>query len=84
MFDRCGPFRQDFGQVLGQIILYFEKIVWVGMFYNCIPFGIFIEVSGQFKDWIILEMYEMVKVAHVVACAIVFILLCDQGWQEKC
>ena len=34
------------------------------------------------KESLILNMHEMIQMAHVVACTIVFILLCDQGWQE--
>ena len=34
------------------------------------------------KESLILNMHEMIQMAHVVACTIVFILLCDQGWRE--
>ena len=35
IFARCGPFSQDFGQVLGQIILSFVKIVRVCCIFSC-------------------------------------------------
>ena len=27
--------------------------------------------------WLILELYEMIRVSHVVACPVIFILICD-------
>ena len=28
-----------------------------------------------------LELYEMIRVSHVVSCPIVFIFFCERGWQ---
>ena len=30
---------------------------------------------GQVKEWVILKLHEMIRVSHVVACPIVFVLL---------
>ena len=38
---------------------------------------------GQVKEWLILEFHKIIRVLHAVACAIVFILLYDQGWQGR-
>ena len=38
---------------------------------------LFVEISGQVKEWLIIEMYYMIKMSLVVAYAMVFILLCD-------
>ena len=34
---------------------------------------------GQVKEWLILELHEMIKVSHILACPIVFILPCYLG-----
>ena len=39
--------------------------------------GPFIQVFGQFKEWLILELHNMIKLAPILACPIVLILLCD-------
>ena len=39
-----------------------------------------LEISGQVKEWLIIEMYYMIKMSLVVAYAMVFILLWDRGW----
>ena len=40
--------------------------------------GPFSKFFGQVKEsLIILELYETIKVSHILACQIVFILLCD-------
>ena len=36
-----------------------------------------VEISGQVKEWLIIEMYYMIKMSLVVAYAMVFILLCN-------
>ena len=38
---------------------------------------IFLEDFGQIKEWLILELYEMIKVSHLFACPIVFIFLAN-------
>ena len=45
--------------------------------------GLFLEVSGQVKEWLILEINKMIKMTHVVACSMVFIVFCDRGWQGE-
>ena len=37
----------------------------------------FPQVFGQVKEWIILKLYEMIRVQHIFACPVFFILLCD-------
>ena len=39
--------------------------------------GSFLEVSGQVKEWIKLKINEMIRIAQVISCTMVFILLCD-------
>ena len=34
---------------------------------------------GKVKEWLMLELHEMIKVSHILACTIVFILLCYLG-----
>ena len=43
--------------------------------------GYFPEVSRQVKEWLITEAHKKTNVTHAVACAMVFIVLCDRGWQ---
>ena len=38
---------------------------------------VFLQVFGQVKGWIILKMYEMIRVQHIFAFPVVFIFLCD-------
>ena len=45
--------------------------------------GFFLEVSGQVKEWFILEMHKTIKMAHVVVSLMFFIVLCDRGWQGE-
>ena len=42
---------------------------------------IFSQVFGQVKKWPILKFHEMIRVLHVVALPIIFILFGDQDWQ---
>ena len=44
--------------------------------------GPFSLVFGQVKEWLILELHEMIKTSLVVAFPIVFILFHDRDWQE--
>ena len=37
----------------------------------------FPQVFGQVKEWLILELHEMIRMPHVVAYPKVFILVCD-------
>ena len=34
-------------------------------------------------EWFILEMHKTIKMTHVVTCSMVFIVLCNRGWQEE-
>ena len=44
--------------------------------------GLFPQVFLQLKEWFILELHEMIRVPHLVACPIIFILFDNQDWQE--
>ena len=44
-------------------------------------FGHFPQVFEQVNEWLILELHEMIKVPHLVASPIVFILFYDRDWQ---
>ena len=41
----------------------------------------FLHVFGQMKEWLILHLYQMIRVPFLVACPIV--LFHDQNWQER-
>ena len=46
-----------------------------------ISFSLFPQVFAQVNEWPILELHEMIRVPHLVACTIVFILFDDRDWQ---
>ena len=52
-----------------------------GVFFSRL--GTFPQVFGQVKEWLILELQEMIKVPHEIACAIDFDLICNRGQQGK-
>ena len=41
--------------------------------------GYFPQISGQVKEWIMLELHGMIRVTHIVACPVTHILLCGRG-----
>ena len=41
-------------------------------------------VFGQVKEWFLLELLEMMKASHLVACSIVFVWLCNLGGMGEC
>ena len=41
----------------------------------------FSQVAVKIKNWLILEVHEMIGVLHLVACPMVFNLLCDRVHQ---
>ena len=43
--------------------------------------GYFIQAFRQVKEWFILELHEMIRVPHVVACIIVFVFFYGWDWQ---
>ena len=45
--------------------------------------GLFSNFLGRSKRGLRLDLHEMTRVSHAVACSIVFILLCDLGRHEK-
>ena len=45
-------------------------------------FGPFPHVSAQVKEWVKLELHEMMRVLHAAAWPFVFILLCDLNRQS--
>ena len=45
-------------------------------------FGPFLQVFGQVKDWIMLELQKTIRVSHLVRCPIVSLLFYKRGWQR--
>ena len=41
----------------------------------------FPQVFGQVKEWLMLELHQIIRASHVVACQIVFILFYNRGSQ---
>ena len=56
----------------------YEKWSFLGVF-SCLNH--FPQFSGQVKEWFLLKLNEMIRISHVVECPIVFVLLCNLGWQ---
>ena len=50
----------------------YEKWSFLGIFSRLSSFP---QVFGQVKEWFILELLEMMKAPHVVACSIIFMFL---------
>ena len=44
--------------------------------------GLFLQLLGQVKKWLILELHKMIRMSRAVAYLIIFILLCDLGQQK--
>ena len=44
-------------------------------------FGPFLKVFGQVKEWLILELHKIIRVPHVVAPPIVFVLFYGRDWK---
>ena len=44
-------------------------------------FCLFLQVFGYANDWSILEVLEMIRVLHMVACPNIFILFYGRDWQ---
>ena len=42
--------------------------------------GFFPQVFGQIKVWLMLELHEMIRLLHAVACSIVFSLFYEESW----
>ena len=42
---------------------------------------LFPQVCGQVKEQLLLELHEMIRVSHAVACPMGFNLFCDRGQQ---
>ena len=43
----------------------------------------FNQVFRKVKEWLLLELYEMIRVPHAFASPLVFILFYDRGWQVE-
>ena len=46
-------------------------------------FGLFLQRVGQIKEYVILELHEMIRMPHAVEYAPGYILLSDQGRQGR-
>ena len=42
----------------------------------------FPQVYKQLKEWLILQLDETMRMLHIVACPIVFLLFYERGWQR--
>ena len=51
------------------------------IFRTFIRFVFFPQVLGQVNEWPILKWHEMIRMLHIVACPIVFILFFVRAWQ---
>ena len=56
----------------------FEKCSILSIFRHLGPLP---QVFGQVKEWLVIELHEVIGVPHVVLCAVDFNLLCDWGQQ---
>ena len=56
----------------------YEKWSFVSVFSHLSPFP---QVFGQVKWWLMLALHEIIRVSHVVAWQIVFLLFYEWGWQ---
>lgn len=45
--------------------------------------GSFLRIFGKAKELLILELHEVIKVLHAVACPMNFNLICDRGQQGR-
>ena len=45
--------------------------------------GSFLRIFGKTKELLILELHEVIKVLHAVACPMNFNLICDRGQQGR-
>ena len=59
----------------------YEKWLFFGVSSRLGPFP---QVFRQVKEWLILQLHEVIRVLHAVACQVVFILSYEQGWQGEC
>ena len=63
---------------VGRSVQSYEKKSFFRVFSRLGPFP---QVFRQVKEWLILELHEMIRVSLVVASLIVFILFCDWDGQ---
>ena len=72
------------------VLILFYDLDWHGVFkvmkkdhfqniFN--SFGLFPGVFRQLKECLTLQLHEMIRVLHEVACPIVCVLCCDRYWQ---
>ena len=57
----------------------FMKIDYFSSVFSAL--GHFSQVFGKVKEWLILELHEMIRVLHAVACPMGFNLLYDRAQQ---
>ena len=50
------------------------------IFSRLVPFP---QVFGQVKEWLMLDLHEMIRLLHVVACPVVSILVSDRDGQAR-
>ena len=72
----------------------FYLVLWVKLAMRSVQsfkksfFSVFIrldhfpQVYKQLKEWLILQLYETMRMLHIVVCPIVFLLFYERGWQR--
>ena len=81
MFYSSVPFDFNFAMTsmsTGRSTLTYEECSNLSIFSRLGPFS---QVFGQVKEWDMLELHEMIRVSYLVACPMVFNLLCDLSRQ---
>ena len=61
-------------RLAGRSVHSYEKWSFVNIVSRFCPFP---QVFGHVNDWSILEVHEIIRVLHVVACSVVFVLFDD-------
>ena len=64
--------------MVGSSVESYEKCLFFSVLSRLGPF---LQGFGQVNEWPILEVYEMIRVLHLVALPIVFILFYGRYWQ---
>ena len=54
----------------------YEQRSFLGIFSRLCPFS---QVFLQVKEWLMLELHDMIKASHVVTFPVLFVLFCDQN-----
>ena len=58
----------------------YEKLSFFSIFSHLDPFP---QAFGQVKKWIMLELHKIIRVLHLIAPPIIFILFYERSWQGR-